>query len=165
MQNCKILGPKYQGGRWYIGDNQLTSLEGSPNHITGDFECRFNLLTSLVGGPQHVDEDYNCTFNRLTDLVGCASHIGDRMIFDNNKITSLIGIHKIIKSCTNMVFDDNKIIEGGIGLLLIKNLTWISSEYSEPLSTIKSYLGSGTKGMMACSKELISKGYDNYAKL
>ena len=164
MPNCEILGKNYTGGDLIVNDKKLVSLEGCPTHITGTFNCSFEKLKTLVGGPQRVDGNYKCAFNRLTDLVGCASHISGTLIITDNKITSLVGIHKIIKSCNTIWFNDYKITQGGIGLLLIENLTNISYD-DEPFQIIAQYLGSGTKGMMECSKELISSGYDNYAKL
>ena len=160
-----IGGPKQVGGNYICENNAITSLIGCPQHITGAFSCSHNdELTSLVGGPQKVDGRYECDFNDLTDLVGCASHIAGVLLCDNNRITSLVGIHKIIKSCTGFGFDCPNIIDGGIGILLIENLTDIS-DYTKPFQIISKYLGQGTKGMMACSKELIAKGYDQYAKL
>ena len=47
---------------------------------------------------------------------------------------------------------------------MIANLTKIS-KHTEPFKIISKYLGTGTKGMMECSKELISSGYNQYAKL
>ena len=164
MRNCKILGKKYSFGNWNISKKKLVSLEGSPNHITGRFNCSYNDITSLIGGPQKVNGDYNCEYNQLTDLVGCASHIGSELNFIDNNITSLVGIHKIIKSCQGIYFDQVIITQGGIGLLLIENLDEFSHT-SMPFSIIKSYLGTGTKGMMECRAKLIEEGYANYAKL
>ena len=163
MRSYKDLNIVYTGGTMRI-INPLDSLAGCPNHITGDFSCQTNFLTSLVGGPQKVDGNYYCSINNLTDLVGCASHIGDTLKCRSNNITSLVGIHKIVKSCKSFVFDECEITEGGIGLLLISNLTDIS-DTKVPFNIIANYLGTGTKGMMECSKELTAKGYDNYAKL
>ena len=84
--------------------------------------------------------------------------------FGFTKITSLVGIHKIIKSCSIIHFHCDEIKEGGIGLLLIDNLYEISN-YLAPFAIISSYLGSGTKGIMACRNELIENGYENHAKL
>ena len=167
MLNCKILGKNYKGGDFDIYKKKRDSLAGCPQHITGVFNCGENNLTSLVGGPQRVDGDYGCSANQLTDLVGCASHISGKLFFSNNDITSLVGIHKIIKSCRETFFNVHEIKEGGIGLLLIKDLTTISSNWSliEPFEIIEKYLGTGTKGMMECRSELISRGYDEYAKL
>ena len=64
-----------------------------------------------------------------------------------------------------MNFDADKINEGGIDLLLISNLINISARNSEPFEIIKSYFGTGTKGMMECSKELIDMGYSSHAQL
>ena len=148
----------------HIQSKNLNSLTGSPNHVSGTFQCYANNLTNLIGGPQQVDGDYRCALTNLTDLVGCASHIGGSLDCCYSKITSLVGIHKIIKRCNGFYFDSEKVTQGGIGLLLIDNLTKIS-KYFTPFDIISKYLGSGTKGMMECSKELMAKGYEDYAKL
>ena len=164
MRSYKDLNINYQGGDLDISNLKLDSLEGCPNHITGAFVCNNNQLTNLIGGPQKVDGYYLCRGNQLTDLTGCASHIGDKLYSEHNNITSFIGIHKIIKSCKAIYTDPKIIVNGGIGLLLINNL-YIISRRSSPLAIISSYLGSGTKGMMACRAELIEKGFEEYAKL
>ena len=132
-----------------------------------DYDCSSSNLTTLVGGPTSVDGYYHCYDNQLTDLVGCASHIGGQLYISNNQITSLVGIHKIIKSCNIIYIGQNNdvITEGGIGLLLINNLINIYPFEYMPFQIIQKYLGTGTKGMMACRKELISNGYSEYAKL
>ena len=160
-----IGGPQQVDGWFNCNNNQLTSLVGVPQHITGGFNCLGNNLKTLVGGPQKVDIGYDCSYNQLTNLDGCASHIGSTLCCGNNQITSLVSIHKIIKSCPKIYFDFRLITQGGIGLLLIDNLTYISCFNVIPFEIISKYLGSGTKGMMECSKELIKKGYENYAKL
>ena len=165
MPSYKDLNIDYQGGHLYVMDKSLETLDGCPSVISGTFECQVNWLPTLVGGPSIVNGSYGCIYNRLTDLVGCASHIGGMLYcHHNNQITSLVGIHKIIKSCQGMYFDAHNIIHGGIGLLMIENLTDISSD-NEQFKIIKSYLGKGTKGMMECRAELIAKGYNQYAKL
>ena len=145
-------------------DFKKGTLSGFPHFFDDDFMYGHTLLISLVGGPQIVTGDYHCYDNNLTDLVGCASHIGGDLYVQHNPITSLVGIHKIIKSCKGFYFDDDKIKEGGIGLLLIKDLTEIS-DTNIPFQIIQGYVGTGTKGMMECRKELIEQGYHAYAKL
>ena len=164
MRNYNDLDVEYTSGNLSIFSCTLSSLEGCPQHITGKFSCNDNKITSLVGGPQMVDSDYHCRNNLLTDLAGCASHIGGMLSCGGNSITSLVGIHKIIKSCSKIYFDSEKIKVGGIGLLLIDQVIDISSS-STPFVIIHKHLGSGTKGMMACRAELISCGYEEYAKL
>ena len=164
MRSYKDLDIVYQGGNVIVNYRRLDSLAGCPEHITGHFNCMGNSLKSLVGGPQKVDGHYTCYSNHLTDLTGCASHIGGGISCGSNIINSLVGIHKIIKKCYSFNIFDERVIYGGIGLLLIENLTDLTDE-TLPFRIIKSYLGTGTKGMMECSKELISTGYTNHAKL
>jgi hypothetical protein len=47
-------------------DNNLTSLEGAPQHVEGNFHCRNNNLTSLEGAPQHVGGDFTCADNPVS---------------------------------------------------------------------------------------------------
>ena len=167
-QSYAELEDDYEHGNLHIYGQFLSSLDGCPDHVTGYFSCRSNALTSLVGGPERVDCSYACYDNKLTDLVGCASHIGGKLNCEKNNITSLVGIHDIIKSCKSFSFDSRKIKQGGIGLLLIDDLTEITSHFtklSKPFEIIKSYLGTGSNGMNACSKELINAGYTNHAIL
>ena len=167
MRSYKDLNYNYQGVDLILDNRKLNSLDGCPEDITGDFDCSNNYLRSLVGGPQRVAGWYDAEHQNssLTSLVGCASHIGHRLYFcGNDELTSLVGIHKIIKSCKIMTFDSENITEGGIGLLMINNLTEITDDAIQ-FHIIKQYLGSGTKGMMECSKELTAKGYSPYAKL
>ena len=165
MRSYKDLNYEYNGGDLFLGATNLVSLEGIPSHITGRFDCKENKLTSLVGGPRIVDNYYICRDNQLTDLVGSPSHIGMEFDCRFNKITSLVGVHKIIKSCKYFDFDNDLILNGGIGLLLIDGLTDITKYKSPQFQIISKYLGTGTKGMMECSKELIANGYCDYAKL
>ena len=163
--NYTDLKINYTGDDLNINHQLLISLESCPDYITGGFYCGMNNLSNLIGGPQRVDGNYLCHNNRLTSLVGCASQISGSLNSPNNQITSLVGIHKIIKSCNSFAFDAHKIIHGGIGVLLIENLSYITADHSVPFHIISTYLGSGTKGMMACRKELIDNGYSDYAKL
>ena len=164
-------GPTQVAGDYYCHGNRLSTLEVCPEYISGTFACHGNSITSLIGGPRKVDGDYACSKNKLTNLDGCASHIGGELAFMANDVTSLVGIHKIINSCKEIKFDTTDIDEGGIGLLLIENLVKIHNGYvsgsnlSKPFAIIEKYFGTGTKGMMECSKELIANGCPNHAKL
>ena len=164
MRSYDDLNINYQSGDLSIKKHDLTSLVYCPEIVSGEFNCETNNLTNLIGGPQRVDGNYFCEDNLLTDLAGCASHISCELNISNNQITSLVGIHKIIKSCSEIYFDCDLITQGGIGLLLIENLTMISND-TMPFIIIERYLGTGTKGMMECRAVLIASGYENYAKL
>jgi hypothetical protein len=81
----------YVGGYFYCYDNQLTSLEGSPESVGDDFYCSENQLTSLVGCPNEVGGGFVCRDNQLTSLEGSPQSVGNGFYCHNNQLTSLDG--------------------------------------------------------------------------
>ncbi len=65
-------------------NNQLTSLEGAPREVGGDFNCSNNNLTSLEGSPREVGEDFSCSNNNLTSLEGSPREVGEDFSCKNN---------------------------------------------------------------------------------
>ena len=51
-------------GNFDCGNNNLTSLKGSPKHVGDDFDCYNNNLTSLEGAPKHVGSSFWCDYQR-----------------------------------------------------------------------------------------------------
>lgn len=49
-------------------NNQLTSLEGSPEKVELDFDCSFNQLKTLKGSPEKIGRIFDCSRNNLTNL-------------------------------------------------------------------------------------------------
>ena len=76
-------------GKFLLGGNELTSLEGSPKWVGQDFLCFNNYLTDLKGGPEYVGRDFFCHSNLLTSLEGCPKHVEGSFYCDNNNLTSL----------------------------------------------------------------------------
>ena len=75
-------------------NNQLTSLEGCPEKVGGDFYCYYNNITSLEGCPEKVGGDFDCGYNQLTSLEGCPKKVGgsfDCSYCSGNQLTSLEG--------------------------------------------------------------------------
>jgi len=144
----------------------LDDLKGAtePVNVTGDVEL-FNMdLIRLPVKFGNVGRDFWCSRNQLTSLEGAPSQVGGVFYCSDNQLTSLVGIHKIIKSCQEIFISKNPIKEGGLGLLLIKDLKYIDSELPA-LQIIKKYLGKGKRGMIDCQTELIKAGYKEFAKL
>jgi len=48
----------------------LTTLEGGPEDVKGDFDCSGNQLISLLGCPAFIMGDFSCAGNQLTLLNG-----------------------------------------------------------------------------------------------
>jgi hypothetical protein len=65
---------------------KLTSLEGCPSKVGGDFDCSRNKLTSLEGCPQEVGGDFECHWNQLTSLEGGPQKVGGWFDCSDNKL-------------------------------------------------------------------------------
>jgi hypothetical protein len=81
-------------GDFYCRNNNLTSLEGAPEHVGGDFHCGYNKLTSLEGAPEHVGGDFHCGNNNLTSLKGAPENVEGGFDCHNNELISLKGAPK-----------------------------------------------------------------------
>jgi hypothetical protein len=57
------------GFSFHCSYNQLTSLEGAPREVPGNFSCRNNQLTSLRGAPKEVGRNFFCLNNPLPKLI------------------------------------------------------------------------------------------------
>ena len=88
--------PEKVGGDFYCYNNKLTSLKGCPEKVGGSFDCEFNKLTSLKGCPEKVGGNFNCVFNNLTSLKGCPEKVGGSFDCGDNNLTSLEGAPKEI---------------------------------------------------------------------
>ena len=92
--------------------NELTSLEGCPENVPGNFNCSNNLLKNLKGGPRIVKGDYNCNLNKLIQLEDAAEIVeGDFSCF-SNEIESLIGLPKKIHCGVNVAKNKLTSLEG-----------------------------------------------------
>jgi len=146
--------------------DSLDDLKGAtePVNVSDNVEL-FNMdLIRLPVKFGKVGGSFSCFDNKLTSLEGAPSQVGRYFACSYNQLTSLVGIHKIIKSCKEIYLYGNPIKEGGLGLLLIKDLEIIVSELPA-LEIIRKYLGKGKRGMIDCQTELIKAGYKDFAKL
>lgn len=76
-------------GSFFINNNKLTSLKGSPIKCNS-FHCQNNNLTSLEGGPDFVDSIL-CHDNQLTTLKGGPTRVSYMYDCHNNNLVSLEG--------------------------------------------------------------------------
>lgn len=90
-----LLTPKIAEQRWNgdfdVQNFNLTSLEGAPKSVGGNFYCSHNKLKNLVGGPEFVVEDYVCREMSLTSLKGAPAEIGGKFSCYANTLTTLEG--------------------------------------------------------------------------
>jgi len=144
----------------------LNDLKGAtePVNVTGNVNLYNMKLARLPVKFGEVGGDFSCSDNQLTSLEGAPSQVGGDFYCIKNKLTSLVGIHKIIKSCKAIGLRGNPIKEGGLGLLLIKDLEDIGAD-QPALKIIAKYLGKGKRGMIDCQTELIKAGFKDFARL
>ena len=95
--NGKLITKETENEEWtspfYCGKINLTSLEGAPKKINGDFNCSFNKnLTSLEGAPQEGVKDFYCFECNLMSLEGAPKKIqGNFYCGFNSNLGSLKG--------------------------------------------------------------------------
>ena len=100
-------------GNFHCENNNLTSLEGSPEEVGGYFNCSINKLTSLIGAPNEINKSFFCSNNKLNSLKGAPKIINYSFCCSKNNLTSLEGSPK--KMGGDFECYDNSLItlEGG----------------------------------------------------
>ncbi len=74
---------KVDGG-FYCNNNNLTSLEGFPKHVSGNINLGTNQLTSLENSPIELGQYLYCYKNPLKSLVGYNLSY-DKLVCDNKE--------------------------------------------------------------------------------
>ena len=94
-----LLGIRFGKAFWnfYCNGNNLTSLEGAPQTVGGDFSCYNNNIKTLEGAPQTVGGGFYCENNDLTSLEGAPQTVRGEFYCFNNRLTSLAGAPKTIR--------------------------------------------------------------------
>ena len=92
--------PKTVKGNFFCRSNQITSLEGAPQTVGGSFSCSSNQLTSLVDAPQTVGGYFGCSFNQLTSLDGAPQTVGEGFFCGSNPVSerTLESIFNLMKN-------------------------------------------------------------------
>ena len=99
--------PERVQGNFYCFDNDLTSLEYAPKEVTGSFDCNNNNLTSLKGAPEVVGHNFYCTHNYLTSLEHAPKEVGSFFNCSYNKLTSAKGAPTVPVINRTFVFHGN----------------------------------------------------------
>jgi hypothetical protein len=83
-------------GDFFCGQNKLTSLKGTPYHVTGTFDCSENNLANLDDSPKIIGYDLNCSKNPLISLGNFDTQL-KRNFIHNSKT------HKILELAQHYV--------------------------------------------------------------
>jgi hypothetical protein len=101
--------PQSVGGHFKCNENKLSSLEGGPQSVGGHFKCNENKLSSLKGGPQSVGGNFHCQDNLLTSLQGAPRSVGEDFYCSRNELNTLEGAPESVGG--NFYCRDNQIID------------------------------------------------------
>ena len=99
-------------GNYLYSEHDLTTLEGAPEKVGGDFRCSGNMLTSLEGAPKEVGVNFNCIGNMLTSLEGAPKEVGENFNCSGNMLTSLEGAPESVGGIFNCRDNSLMTLEG-----------------------------------------------------
>ncbi len=85
----KIKIPKKINGFFDCSNNNLETLEGSPEYVEEDYCCNDNVLTSLKGRPKIINDNFDCSSNKLTSLEYCPKIIKSNLYCQNNELKNV----------------------------------------------------------------------------
>jgi hypothetical protein len=173
-QLTNLIGcPEYINGPLLADNNILQSLIGCPRNINSDFSVFGNIsLSTLEGGPSHVGGDFDVGNTAISNLVGTPSYIGGSLdVTSCFNLKSLKGIHQHIKKMYGRIYIGQTDIQSDIlGIFMIagcKGLSYTGS--SVPLSKVANivncHITRGRSGAISCIQELISEGLSEYANM
>jgi hypothetical protein len=148
-----------------IEHNRLTTLNGLPDTISGDFNASHNSLKTLKGLSKTIAGTCLLNYNELDNFEGIKDVIVDgSLILDGNNFTSLKGIEKAFKSVNGSIsLRGNKIQANVLGLLKIKGCKKVKLSNDHLESILNKYLPEGD--LFDCQEELIEAGLDKLAQL
>lgn len=166
-----VGSPREVNGVFYVDGNPLTSLEGGPDIVKGDYSCMSCILTSLKGAPREVD-GFFCRENQLTSFEGGPEIVNGDLMAYHNPFTSLKGLPKRINGEIKLTPDKELPL---LRLLYIKDLREITfggynnmdegAEMHNIQIIINKYLRQGAKGAIKCAAELTRAGFKKSARL
>lgn len=91
-KKLRVLPVKFShvDGNFFCQYNELTTLEGSPATVGGDFFCNTSRnLTTLKGAPKRVDGQFRCDYSPITTLEGAPTYVGRGFWCYGTRITTL----------------------------------------------------------------------------
>ena len=83
LKRVPVKFNKVDGG-FFCNNNNLTSLEGFPKHVSGNINLGTNQLTSLENSPIELGQYLYCYKNPLKSLVGYNLSY-DKLVCDNKE--------------------------------------------------------------------------------
>lgn len=148
-----LTGKSYDGDIRCINKG-LTSLHGTPETVSGSFECQNNELESLQFGPKYA-HSYYCQNNQLEDLSGAPQEVAGYFNCSNNPLKSFKGLPKKIKTLVAEGLDYSQ-----LDLSILKQ-SQIDNIIPKTLKAIVNEVG--IDSIIKTMIDSVNKGYKKYA--
>jgi len=87
---------KSVSGDFNCSNNNLISLQYSPEFVGGSFKCYSNNLKSLEFCSSKIGANLDCMYNQIETLFGCPAEIFGNIVLDFNELNDLQGGPKIV---------------------------------------------------------------------
>ena len=151
-------------GGFDVGGCELTTLEGSPQWVMGEFRCISNQLKTLEGGPRSVLGSYLCGFNQLENLQGAPEKV-KRLSCVANPLKSLEGLPASLEELV-LIYDPKLPL---LRALAAQQITFTHRVDETPppeklAEIINKYAGLGREGAFDCRRELRAAGFEDNAR-
>lgn len=103
-------------GTFMCDNNDLLTLDGSPEIVGREFDCSYNKLTSLKGAPKSVGVNFFCAHNNLKSFEGLPETIGGSLYCDYNPIFEIYCLNHCVEFAEllneyEVIRDGNKVVE------------------------------------------------------
>ena len=173
-------------GNFWCSNNNLKSLDGSPDIVDGDFYCvACHDLKSLEGGPKIVKGNYTITScHGLKSLKGCPEEIGGKFKIENCSslpslnygpksvggsydcyhclaVTNIDGLAKQING--ELLIREIPKLKKYLKIFNTKGITRVELTNKKLQAIINKYLPK--RDMLNCQDELIEAGFEEYAEI
>jgi hypothetical protein len=141
-----------------VSHSGLTTLDGCPDYVGGEFVCTANYINDLIGGPSEVRGSYICVSNNLTSLNGLPKIIGDdfRMNLYPNIPTPILKL--VTLDCSFIWFVPTSVASARA---LTQKVDKIIVGCRNKLKNDKTV--TAKHAIWQCQKELIDNGFEQYA--
>jgi len=86
--------PMHVSNAFICSRTKITSLEHAPNYVGTAFSCSDTEITSLQHSPRHVGGDFWCKSTKITSFQYAPKYIGGSFFSRRASVSSLHNIHK-----------------------------------------------------------------------
>jgi len=152
-------------GNFHLDDAKITHIPVPFGVIGGSFQANIETLKSFENFPTRILGNLYAYDTNVESFDGLQTEVdGGVDLTMNQKLIDWVGVYKHLPRIGGALkFDVDYVKRGGLGVLLIKELSEISSGNSDVDAIINKYLRSD-RNIFDCQEELIDAGFAHLAR-